>query len=314
MVFLSSIEWFLKKENILNYSLSVWLKCVGVIHMNTLEEVQVFFSHPEVIRMYQSFLQVRDRDFPDQNYIGINFKNDKIVSIKFYFAVYRRLSPREIAMFLPDAMDFLTYYHLWDSTNSRSNEHTGCTFEVKFKGSSDPVLGFHYRLRPTNEAYKLVGSAQTLPFDASLLGTRPGINYEYEKSRVLRKRYYYFESKEQKSYLAKRFNKPFIEQCAFAEFAEFDGEAKVNVWRLDYSEENMMRPSGFSVIAQRVITDIRKKYGLINISDGYYEQDGTAATYFFGTKGGSKYDPFPDPVNFHIDTMSFLLRNSSDVY
>jgi hypothetical protein len=282
--------------------------------MTTLEEVQGLFFHPEVIRMYESFLRVRAKDFPDQNYIGINFKGDRIVSVKFYFAVYRRLSNKEISMFLPDAKDFLKYYHLWDSTNSRSNEHTGCTFEVKFKGSPEPVLGFHYRLRQTDEAYSLIGPAQTLPFDAKLLGTRPGINYEYEQARVLRKRYYYFETNEHKSYLALRFNKPFIRQCSFAEFAEFDDEAKVNIWRLDYSDENMRRPASFSIAAQNVIAEIRKKYGLINISDGYYERDGTVATYFFGTKGGAKYDPFPDLSNFQIDTISFLLRGFSGVY
>lgn len=270
------------------------------------KEINKYIYHPKVIDIYTKYKSLdKGGNRPELCYFGINFKNDKICSFKFYFAFFRKLTDPEILLFLPHVNDFNKYYHLWEASENRSLEHSGCTFEVKFKENLDPVLGFHYRLKPGKEAYELIGYPNQLPFSVLDLQTRPGINYEYSAEETLRKKYYYFDSDQHKKYIAERFKVPFAEKAAIIEYTESDNFAKVNVCRFDYSKENMNRPNAFGSYPQAVMSFIRKKYGLINLSDGYYENSEIRASYFFNTDNSSD-TPFDDPKNYHIDTLKLF--------
>jgi hypothetical protein len=277
------------------------------LKMLTLNQFKQLLLHEDVLRVYYHFQSLHDADYPSINYIGINFRKGEILSVKFYFAVFKKLSAEDISLFLPVTEDFARYYHLWEASKVRTAEHTGCTFEIKFKGSLDPTYGFHYRLRNCKESYDLIGDSSTLPFSARTLDTRPGINYEYDHDGPLRKRYYYLDLDEHKRYLSGRFKKPFIKKSYFSELAEFNGTSKVNVCRFDYSDENMSRPSYFGIKESTAIQWLKKTYGLVNVFDGFYEDGETMATYFFNTLGGNTEGAFDQDINFHIDTVGLFL-------
>jgi hypothetical protein len=271
-----------------------------------ISNIERFLSHPKVVETYNNFNALVSADFPAMNYIGINFDKTGVCSLKFYFAFYQRLTKEEVLKFIPHTADFDKYYHLWDASKKKSLGHTGCTFEIKFKGNLEPVLGFHFRLKPIKESYDLIGYPQHLPVAVGTLGTRPGINYEYSKDDVLRKKYYYLVQEDHKSYIAERFNKPFANNVQFAEYTESDLFSKVNLWRFDYSEENMNRPNYFRDSEQEMIDFFKRKYGLVNISEGYYENDEVKATYFFNTFETETFSKFDDPRNFQIDTLKLF--------
>lgn len=276
--------------------------------MLSLTDVTSLLSHPDVKRVYSHYKSLQDNDYPSMNYIGLNFRAGAIVSLKLYFALYKRLEIHDVAPFLPVTDDFFKYYSLWDSSKERSLEHTGCTFEIKFKGTMTPTYGFHFRLRNCEESYDLIGRSSSLPFDDLDLGTRPGINYEYDESGPLRKRYYYAESAEHKEFLSKKFNIPFILKSSLSELSEFNNITKLNVCRFDYSEENMLRENHFNSDEREVIQFFRRKYGLINVFDGFYDDKETKATYFFNTKDKTE-NSFNQSKNFHIDTMKLFGRD-----
>lgn len=271
-----------------------------------LEKLLTYFNHPKVKETYKNYKSLQVNDYPELNYFGINFDEKGICSVKFYFAFFRRLQKHEVELFLPHTKDFDAYYHLWQESKQRSFEHTGCTFEVKFKGDDFPVTGFHFRIHPTEESYNLIGYPQQLPFNIKDVSTRPGINYEYEKNGVLRKKYYYFENENHKKVIAERFKKPFAEKASLIEYTETEKFSKVNLWRFDYSPENRKRPNYFTKENNNLIDELEKKYGLINVSDGFYENDTIKATYFFNTNNNSPA-AFDDLSNYNIDTLKLFI-------
>jgi hypothetical protein len=265
-----------------------------------------YIHHPVVTQTYKNFKSIdSDGIYPSMIYFGLNFCDKKVISFKIYFAVYKRLSDAELSNLLPVTDDFKRYYHLWAESKVRNEEHTGCTFEIKFKNSDKPTYGFHYRLNPTQEAYELIGTPKMLGFDISSENTRPGINYEYEPDRILRKRYYYIKSPHNKQIIAKRFNYDYATQAAFIEYTESDAFAKINIWNPNFTIINLNRPSVFSDEENAIINFIKKEYGVINISDGLYEDGKIKATYFFDLKGNAEY-PFIEPENLKIDTLKLF--------
>ena len=99
-----------------------------------LVDLEKYIFHPLVSKSYQTHKELTKNDFrPYLNYFGINFDSNGISSFKFYFPFFRRLKKEEIELFLPHSSDFMRYYDLWDESDFRSLEHSGCTFEVKFK-------------------------------------------------------------------------------------------------------------------------------------------------------------------------------------
>lgn len=272
------------------------------------EELHTYFNHPVVVSTYKNYnaLWAKQQNSPYLNYFGINFDSKGIYSFKFYFAFFNRLTEEEVRSFLPVTDDFFKYYHLWEPSPVKTLEHSGCTFEVKFKGNLDPVFGFHYRLKPVKEAYDLIGYPQQLPFDVLKLNTRPGINYEYAKHDVLRKQYYYLDSDEAKAYFAKRFNNPYLAKVSLIEYTEADRFSKINAWKFDLTTENRNRPNVFNQKATGLINLLEEEYGLINISDGYYENSDIRASYYFNIHKTS-VAPFDDKENLHIDTLKLFI-------
>lgn len=276
--------------------------------MFTYNDILDLARHERVVRAYEKFLSLRHADYPDMNYVGLNFSSGRLCSVKFYFSVYRRITPRDVSAFLPHVDDFMRYYHLWEDSKVRSAAHTGCAFSVKFKANREPEVGFHYRLVACREAYELVGVPETLPFSGEELGTRPGINYEYAAGgEANRRRYYYLEKQSQKDYIAARFARPFASECRLCEFTEWHGGSKVILWTPDYTEHYLSRPTYFHGEAVTMLRRLRDDFDLISAMDGFYEDEDVISSYFFNTLGPKTGNINQGKENFHMDTLRLFL-------
>jgi len=277
--------------------------------MLSYEDIVELANHRTVLDTYDRFLALRDPEYPDMNYIGLNFKDGEICSLKFYFAIQKRINEEQVKGFLPHTKDFMHYYSLWEPSKVQTAEHTGCSFTVKFKGNKSPERGFHYRLKPTAEAYEMIGEPKTLPFHGTELGTRPGINYEYDaRGSSTRRRYYYLMKQDHKDYIAKRFGKPFARESRFCELTEFDDGCKVIIWNPYYTQHNLNRPNYFDAGARNVINRLYQDFGLINVTEGFYENEDIISTYFFNTIGPKTGNVNEGDVNFHMDTLKLFLN------
>lgn len=273
-------------------------------------ELDVFLSAvniPEIKERYALFNSLKKEDYPDMNYIGINFKGDDITSIKIYFSFFHKIDEKDVLKFIPISEDYNKYIHLWQESKTRSLEHSGCAFTVKIKPGKPITYGFHYRLKPSKETYDLIGRPSLIPFNVDELDTRPGINFEYCNNETLVKRYYYFHTTEHLEYFAKRYNNSFVKDLQLLEYTESEFFSKAIFWLMEYSEQNFNRPNLFSEKANKVIKGLNQRYGLINIIDGYYENDNTIATYFFNTVNNNCRYPFDVKENFQIDTVKLFI-------
>src|SRR5690606_28157605 len=156
------------------------------------DDIAKLARHRTLLGAYEKLLALRKPHYPDMSYMGLNFRRGRIVSLKFYFSLYRKIDAGDVEAFLPHSGDFLRYYDLWEPSRKRSAEHTGCAFTVKFRDAGEPDVGFHYRLLPERRSYDLVGHPSQLPFSWKELSSRPGINYEYSPDGSSRRRRYYY--------------------------------------------------------------------------------------------------------------------------
>jgi len=209
-----------------------------------------------------------------------------------------------VELFLPTTEDFNKYYFLYQESLVQNIEHSGCAFEVKFFPDKEtPIQGFHFRVKSSAEAYKLIGLPQRLPFilDENYLPT--GINYEYRLDNVLRKTYYYLSSEEHKKYFAQRFHLPFLETASLIEYSESDVFSKINTWYGNdpaiYSNANILPQP------QKEVTEyLCEKYKLNAKAFGFYENSDVKAVYLFNAEPKTSLRN-----NTYTDTMKNLRYN-----
>jgi hypothetical protein len=253
--------------------------CQMVTYMRS--EFQKYFESPYVKEAFHNYniLWNRNKKLPYINYFGINFDSSNIISFKIYFHTFNKLTEEEILWFLPTASDFLKYYPLALRADSCAAEHTGIAFAIKFNSSSPvPHTGFHFQLSPSDESYALVGMPENLPFDISTVKITPGINYEYDERHVLRKRYYYFDTKEHKAYFAARFGFDFLNRVKYIEYTESEKFSKINAW--GHCPENNDMLNIFLPWQNEVINELCNEFEIKNTVFGYYENSDIRSTYF----------------------------------
>lgn len=251
------------------------------------QDIELYLKHPIVKKYYDTYNVVwkKHPDFPYLTYFGINFDCERIVSVKFYFHFFQELTDEEVSLFLPTTQDFNFYKSHFEISKLKSEEYTGCAMEVKFQGSLQPVFGFHFRLKPINESFELIGYPKNLPHELIDLTQRPGINFEYSEKQILMKKYFYFNNDDSKKYFAERFNYKFLKSAKLLEYSESEFFSKLNVWfGKDYQgTEHLL----YSDAQQSLINQLCQKYKVQNNAFGYYENSDVKAAYFFSTLGNS---------------------------
>ena len=230
--------------------------------------------------IYLKYNQItkQNKSFPYLNYFGINYDNKGVYSVKFYFHLFNKLNEEQVALFLPTTEHYFQYEHLRNYSEIATPQVTGCAFEVKFyKHSSNPVLGFHYKLKPKRESFDLIGNPTNLPETLIDYSYSPAINYEYHKDKTLRKKYFYFFNPSPKQYFSKRFNIPKLTLSSFIEYAESENISKINAIFNKKSIEKL----DFEFKTNKKILAICEKYQLYVKFLGFYESHPIKAYYFY---------------------------------
>jgi hypothetical protein len=272
----------------------------------TIAEIESCFSHPELFAFWnlcEDF--VKRENTPVFSYLGLNFNNETVVSIKFYVHFFRDLSVEEIDKFLPKNEDYLKFIHLKTRTHPSDFHPTnsGIALELKFvNGQNSPRKGFFYHLKNCNESYDALGITRDLinPPDAL------GINYEYELDKTIFKNYFYYSQKESISSLSKKFGDKLIDDAHIVEFAESNNISKLNLIFVEKEFPRIREKiSDFLESEWEVIRILNEKYGFFNTAFGYYFKPSTVKSmYFFKT-------PYESDNALYSNVLSEIIKQNS---
>lgn len=236
-----------------------------------------YFKHPLVMKFAEVYKSVVDKyEQENFNYIGINFDEKDIYSVKFYFHVFPVIKEEDVKLFLDNNhKDYFKYIQLYDASVGQ-----GCAFELKFlRDKEKPTIGFHYRLKADEKSFQLIGYPKKMDFIDSNLG--PGINYEYNGDEVLIKNYYYYEKDSYKQYFANRFKMDFLTEVPFIEFAESIDMSKINFWFGSENYHKIKKIDLFSNTELQHIESIGNQYKMDLKACGVYENKPIKSAYFF---------------------------------
>lgn len=262
-----------------------------------------FLNNPYLIKMYENYNQVwkKHEDYPYLNHFGLNFDQQGIVSIKFYFHLFHKVTIEEAQLFLPQTDDFFKFYDLHEISKNWSMENSGCAFELKFKNQFEPTYGFHLKLNGGENTYDILGYPEKLPLNYLDINKKPGVNYEYTLNNKLIKKYYYFDDSVSKNYLSKRFNVNFFKDFSFLEYTESDLFSKINAWNSLPFQNKINDLNLFTVDNLKLINNLINKYNLDVKSVGKYENNSQAAIYF----SSKQFEPVNNGQ--YNDTLKLLL-------
>lgn len=236
-----------------------------------------YFEHPLVIKLAKVYKSVVDKyEQENFNYVGINFDEKGIYSVKFYFHIFPVIKEEDVKLFLGDNYrDYFKYTHLYADSIKQ-----GCAFELKFlRDKEKPTIGFHYRLEADEKSFQLIGYPKKINFIDSNL--EPGINYEYNEDEVHIKNYYYYEKDSHKEYFANRFKMDFLAEVPFIEFAESIDMSKINFWFGNENYHKIKKIDLFSNTELQHIESVENQYKLDLKACGVYENKHIKSTYFF---------------------------------
>lgn len=254
--------------------------------MNLVDSIEGHFQHPLLRQTHEAYLKVwkKDTRFPFFNYMGVNFDDQGVRSVKFYFHVFRRITTEEAMLFLPAVDDFNEYYAHYEESLSQNLNHSGCAFEVKFvRGQENPAQGFHFRFSPNAESYKILGMPARLPFTDFENWLGPGINFEYYGDQVLRKTYFYFIDSFHKAYFSEKYELPFLSEAELIEYSEASDFSKINSW-YGRSEQQAKVANILSKEENEAIEQLCEKYQMRPKAYGFYEGLKVKAVYLMGLK------------------------------
>ena len=254
---------------------------------------------------------LKNPDYPYLTYMGINFTDDGIHSVKFYFHLFPWLNKETVSQFIPRTEDFFRYYDLHDQSMMNSPDTSGVAFTVKFYcDRNEPEYGFHYRMNPSEQAYSLAGGKTLLPFDPLPHTHSVGISHEYGAAGNEKvKRYLYFRGEEQKAFFAEHFGYPILTKTKFIEYAETKEDWKINT----YYGKNPEAPIDANKLNSNQLTlldDVGSKFGL-NVKSYGYSQDRTVkSAYLFKQYNIPPKLGFLSMTQQYVDTIGHMLHVS----
>jgi hypothetical protein len=231
--------------------------------------------------------------------LGINFKNGKVDSIKFYAHIFEDINDDELKQFIPHANDYNKYLYLKSKDTAFTKKNVGTILELKFKSSSDnPTSGFFYMLQNTADTFKTLGFPENMPEKLKKECGSMGINFEYSKETELFKRYYYFSKESVKLYFEKKLGFPLLGN--FMEYGVGNGISKLNNYAGDFPNF-WDKDKNFGPNQHYIIRYLVEKYSLSIIGSGAYLNQNTKAIYF--------KDASPKTVE-----LSNMLSNYSNIF
>lgn len=228
---------------------------------------------------YQHLLQ-QNNDPQSFTYIGINFKDEQLHSLKFYAHTFLQVSEEQAVSFIPHTNDFIRYNKNFTTGNQLSLRNAGVAFELKYKhGNDTPVEGFFSHV----QNIQLLSKKQPLATIDLNKAASGGINFEYSLLDTLTKNYYYFTDSTTNENLKKLFHVPYLPLTGLYEYSFASNFAKLNVYGWDAINEGVIQQH-FSKTEQEVILHFNQKYNFQNPGIGVYLNQPIKSVYFFADK------------------------------
>lgn len=220
------------------------------------------------------------KGYPYLTYFGVNYKGDKLLSIKVYFTFFRRLTRREIEILLPNLSEFDLNYAKVEEEKIISVGGHGTTFAFKLSTDGRFANYFHYK---TNEAMQEQPRKIALTSE-DLFRNKKAYSYEYQSGEASEKRYSFIFDESTKErvldkygihFFKKEDRKPYL-----IEYAELADREKI-ILAIDSTEQQLrFIKRELNIHANELINYLADKYDLMSASPGFYSDGETRAIYF----------------------------------
>lgn len=247
------------------------------------KEINDYFKNEYLLNFYSDYKDLVRKKLNNKyfTYWGINFKDNKVHSIKFYAHVLDDIFEDEILKFIPSKADFNKFLSLKAKNQAISVNDVGTVLELKFIiGNKLPRHGFFYMIDKGNEIKNRIGFPKSLPEELIKKCISVAVNFEYEGEKSLFKKYFYFYSKDSRDYFQKRFEAPISKESRLIEYSESDSFSKINIFGSSKFRADKMVKT-FSKKEKKIIKYFNKKFGLINFEYGFYDNKEIKSIYFF---------------------------------
>jgi hypothetical protein len=253
--------------------------------LHEIKKVEHYFSSIEL----RNFLQLYEASILEKTspytYWGINFKDEKIYSVKFYGHIPTPVTTEDIKPLLPSVSDFQDFKHLISNSNEFGINNVGIAFEIKFKiGNPTPIIGFFFLTDKKEEVFRKTGHSNNISTSMLNRCLSVGINFEYNGNDKLYKTYYYFKnSQDEKLFFKNKFKIEIDSSVNLIEYSESDNFRKINLF--DNSLTDIREATTvFSTKEKKIISYFNQKYKLINKEYGIYDDHSIKSVYFFDSK------------------------------
>jgi hypothetical protein len=239
---------------------------------NTLKDIHL---KRFVYAFYETHKLVSENQY--LTYIGLNFEDGEVESIKFYAHIFNEISEKELRKFLPSTEDYFSFLGQKNSDSTIDRKNVGTVLEIKFKKGNDlPTYGFFYMLKHENSVFDYLEAPKLLPEEIASNCEYAGINFEYNGTQKTKKLYYYFNSLKMKDYFESR-NKKSI-QGNIIEYSEGAIHSKLNCYfeprRIDFSFQK-----GLNKVEIESVIRFSEKFGLKLFGHGSYHSKLTNSYY-----------------------------------
>lgn len=214
------------------------------------------------------------------NYIGVNFHQEEILSIKFYAHIFANITEEELLNFVPSASDYSKYIPYRSEAEKLGFDNAGIALELKYNIQSKTVTtGFFFHLDKEKSKNLLLDQHKKLPVELSDGYIARGVNFEYTGNKVKFKTYYYFKKDEFESFFKTAFKINFAEKVNHFEYAISENDSKLNT----YYNNVLMDDIGMKAFSKKelkVIESICKQFNLKIMGFGQYKNLATRSVYF----------------------------------
>lgn len=270
---------------------------------NEIRKIEDLFKHEKLAEFYSNYEKLISNRSNSRNYTywGVNFKDEKVFSIKFYAHLFDEMTTEELLDFIPTTKDFEKFVHLKQTGSELNVNNVGIALELKLIiGSSETRHGFYYMLKNTPEAIGKVGFPERLPLKLKEKCKSMAVNFEYEGSQKLFKKYYYFKPEDCESFFEEKFNTQLMNGTNLIEYSESETFSKINIFGTNITSEKVKCPC-FTSAEMEIINYFNDKYGFINLEYGMYDNDEKKSIYFFSPSLDGK------PFSTNKDTLKKII-------
>lgn len=246
-----------------------------------------------------------NKNYPYQNYLGINFNEADILNLKLYFSFFVPPPLDFVKKIIPDTSNYEKFIVNYIPSSERTFENNGITFSLKIDEKKIITKGYHFRFDNNVCDMPKIKSFKVSKDDI----LNVGICEEFNNAKYI-KYYYYFKNIYNKQKFALRFNKPHLIVADLIEYTESDNFNKIIGCNVSANPFYNKFLSFNSPLVKHIDNLLVSKIGLNdNIADGFYENSNIESKYYFKLNSlNIGTNDFSLPENYHINTLNQIIN------